>query len=356
MKINHAIIHVFDFISCENTFANEEIDLANKTAKNYVLKHANKALTNIDNKRGSFASNSKFASELQAYYLGERDFVGISHAIAEYLVQQLGMMERTPSTDLLVVDFEEDPQKPTAEMTDEEVEALFKGRENRYFGIFLLEAKQAYMHDLNRGDTGERNDISRHYAILPNPSQKLQSYALIDLRSQAVLFADKKRVIAGEEMWLIPDGLLQCSMEASSKEAFAAVTELVRDVAEEYGANTAVAVSRAKAYMTQRAEAEEIESRGVDVRELAEDVFQDEPALVQRACAVAQARELPERVAMEREAVRRVARTHKLVTDTGITITFPAEYSQGSEFLSFVSNDDGTYSIELKNISSFENK
>ena len=63
MKINHAIIHVFDFISCENTFANEEIDLANKTAKNYVLKHANKALTNIDNKRGSFASNSKFASE-----------------------------------------------------------------------------------------------------------------------------------------------------------------------------------------------------------------------------------------------------------------------------------------------------
>lgn len=356
MKINHAIIHVFDFIACENAFANEEIDLTNKTAKNYVSKHAVKALGSIDNKRGEFSANSHFAAELRAYYQDQRDFVGLSQAIGQYLVEELGHMERTPSTDLLVVDYEDEPQKPTAEMTDEEVEALFQGRANRYFGIFLLESKQAYMHNVGVGETGECNDISRHYAILPNPSQKLQSYAIVDLHTQAVLFADKKRVIAGEECWLIPDKLLQCSMEASSKEAFTAVTELVRDVAEEHGANTAVAVSKAKAYVTRVAEEEGLETTGVNMRQLVDDVFDNNPELAKRAYDVAQARELPERMPLERDAVRRVARSHKIVTDTGITITFPAEYSRNSDYLTFTSNADGKFSIELKNIGSFENK
>ena len=105
MKINHAIIHVFDFIACENVFANEEIDLTNKTAKNYVSKHAVKALGSIDNKRGEFSANSHFAAELRAYYQDQRDFVGLSQAIGQYLVEELGHMERTPSTDLLVVDY-----------------------------------------------------------------------------------------------------------------------------------------------------------------------------------------------------------------------------------------------------------
>ncbi len=356
MKINHAILHVFDFVACENAFSQEEIDLSNKTAKNYVSKHAVKALNSIENNRGTFSETSHFAKELRAYYEGRRDFKGLSQEIGQYLVEQLGHMEHTPSTDVLVVDYEDEPQKPTAEMTDEEVDALFSGRTNRYLGVFLLDSKQAYMHNVGVGETGECNDISRHYAVLPNPSQKLQSYAVIDLRSQAVLFADKKRVIAGEECWLIPDKLLQCSREASSKEAFGAVTELVRDVAEEHGANTAIAVSRAKAYVSRMAQEGDTDAEGVNVHALVQDAFDQNPVLAQRAYEVAQARELPERMSLERDVARRVARNHKIVTDTGITITFPAEYSRNSEYLSFTSSADGTFSIELKNIGSFENK
>ena len=36
MKINHAILHVFDFVSCVNVYAQEELDLASKNAKRYV--------------------------------------------------------------------------------------------------------------------------------------------------------------------------------------------------------------------------------------------------------------------------------------------------------------------------------
>ena len=360
MNINHAILHVFDFVACENTFSAEEIDLADKTTKGYVARLAGKALNDLDAKRGEFSPESRFADELRSYVARELDFVTLSRDIGEYLARELGHMEKPVSCDLLVVDFQDAPVKVVDEMTDEEVAARFEGREDRYLGIIMLESKQAYVHDLGFGEVGERCGIERHRAVLPNPSQKIPTYAVVDLKTFAVRFADKPRTIDGAPKLIVPDGLLQCSIEASSKETFAAVAEVVEAVAEEYGANTAVALSRAKAYVAGPAEGEAGEplpwEEDVDLAELAADVFEDNEALRERFQEVAQAYELPERVTLEREAVRRVAAKHKIRTDTGIEITFPAEYSRNPEYLTFTSEADGTYSIQLKNIGHIENR
>ncbi|MDO4533779.1 MAG: nucleoid-associated protein [Coriobacteriia bacterium] len=352
MNINHAILHVFDFVACENTFSAEEIDLADKTAKGYVARLAGKALNDLDAKRGEFSPESRFADELRSYVARELDFVTLSRDIGEYLARELGHMEKPVSCDLLVVDFQDAPVKVVDEMTDEEVAARFEGREDRYLGVIMLESKQAYVHDLGFGEVGERCGIERHRAVLPNPSQKIPTYAVIDLKTFGVRFADKPRTIDGAPKLIVPDGLLQCSIEASSKENFAAVAEVVEAVAEEYGANTAVVLSRAKAYVSQNAE----EADDVDLEALAEDVFADNEPMRQRFEEVAQAYELPERVTVEREAARRVAAKHKIRTDTGIEITFPAEYSRNPEYLTFTSEADGTYSIQLKNIGHIENR
>ena len=74
MNINNAILHVFDFMSCVNVFAQAPMDLGNKAAKRYVTSQAKRALGNLDSKRGTFAENSLFAEELRAYFRGERDF------------------------------------------------------------------------------------------------------------------------------------------------------------------------------------------------------------------------------------------------------------------------------------------
>ena len=255
MKINHAILHVFDFVSCVNVYAQEELDLSSKNAKRYVTSHAKKALGNIDSKRGEFAENSMFAEELRCYFRGQREFVDLSVQVAEFIAGELGRMEKTESADLLVVDFEDDPDNTVREMTDDEAEAAYRGEGKRYFAFMLLEAKQAYMHEVGYGESGaQRVDIARHHAILPNPSQKVASFAVIESKTLSVSFCDKERAIAGENRWLIPDGLLQCSMEASSKEVFDTVTRIVEEVAEEYGANAAVAVSKAKAYVAENAD------------------------------------------------------------------------------------------------------
>ena len=84
-RINHAILHVFDFVSCVNVFSEEELDLTSKNAKNYVVKHARKALGCIENKHGTFSDDSMFAGELRSYFRGERDFVDLSVQIAQFM-------------------------------------------------------------------------------------------------------------------------------------------------------------------------------------------------------------------------------------------------------------------------------
>lgn len=354
LRINHAILHVFDFTSCVNVFSQGELDLESRLIKGYVSKHVKKAFGNIDNKRGEFAPDSMFASELQAYFAGERNFVDLSVQIAEFISAELGRMSKSESTDLLVVDFEDEEQLQGGSADEEAVTSSFEGRVNCYFGIFLLESRQAFMHSIAYGEDGQPcNEIECHHAILPNPSQKISSFAVINMRSMEVAFQDKKRVIAGEERYLIPDGLLQCSMQASSKEVIDELTRIVEEVATEYGADPVVSLSKAKAYVCDAAE--EGEEADIAPFDLAQEVFEDEP-LRERFVACATEEQLPERVRVEKKAAERITRNHKIRTDTGIEITFPSEYANNPDFIEFASTPNGLISIELKNIGHIENR
>ena len=182
MNINNAILHVFDFVSCVNVFAQVPMDLGNKAAKRYVTSQAKRTLSNLDSKRGTFAENSLFA--------------------------------------------------------------------------------------------------------------------------------------------------------------------------EEFGANTAVALSRAKAYVAENAE----ESDEVDARELGREVFADQPRVAERFEAAVEKGALPERVVVEKAVAKRVTKSHKIRTDTGIELTFPAEYGENSDFIEFFSTPDGRIEIALKNIGAIENR
>ena len=163
------------------------------------------------------------------------------------------------------------------------------------------------------------------------------------METLSVLFCDKPRSIAGEERMLIPEGLLQCSVEASSKEVIETVARIVGEVADEFGANAAVALSKAKAYVSEKADEEEF----LAPWEVGAEVFEDEP--LQRRFEEAVAEEnLPDRVPVEKN--------HKIRTDTGIEITFPSEFAHNSDFIEFVSTPNGLIQIELKNIGSIENR
>ncbi len=335
MKINHAILHVLDFESAVNVFSQCELDLEdNRACRQFVTTHLRRARQSGDNKRATFAEDSAFAGELKNYFFGEREFIDLSQQVAEFISNELARADKAQSTDVLVADFDDDDDV-------------------RWFAVMLLTSKQAFMHEVGTQDGNRVANITRHYAILPNPSQKVQSYCVVRASTMEIGYVDKARKIAGEDRMLIPEGLLQCETGVSGKEAIDTVTRVVEEVAEEHGANTAVALAKVKAAVAEKVEDDE----ELPPWDIVDEVFEDEPVIKDSVRAALTEEKMPERVPVERKQVERAAvRNHKIRTDTGIEISFPAEMGSNSDYIEFVNEPNGLISIELKKISSIENR
>lgn len=334
MNINHAVLHILDFDSGVTVFSQRELELDARTVRSFVTKHLARARSAADNRRGSFAEDSAFAGELKRFFFGEREFMDLSLDVAEFLSQELARADKLESCDVLVADFTDDDDV-------------------RYFAVLLLQSRMAFMHEVENGQSGASCGIARHYAILPSPSQKLASFALVRASTMEVLYQDKKRSIAGEERMLIPDGLLQCSTGVSSKEVIDTVSRIVEEAAEEHGAMASVALAAAKAAIVERVE----EDEDLPPWDVVDEAFEDEPVLrdtIKRALAE---EHVPEHVTVERAQVQRAAvKNQKIRTDTGIEISFPAEMARNPEYINFVNEPNGLISIELKNIGAIENR
>ncbi len=376
MKINHAILHILDFDSAVNVMSERELDFDTRAVRSFVSSHLRRARTSVDNRRASFSEESAFAGELKGYFFGDREFVDLSQQIAEFFAAELAKADKMESTDILVADFDDDDDV-------------------RWFAVLLMASRTAFMHEVAREAGEVRNDIAKRYAILPGPSQKVSSYALVRASSMEAFYVDKKRKIMGEDTFIIPDGilpgpsqkvssyalvrassmeafyvdkkrkimgedtfiipdgLLQCEGGVSGKEVIEAVTRIVEEVAEEHGANTAVALAKAKAAVAEKVEVDE----EIAPWDIAEDIFEDDPVLKERVEERVREERLPERVAVERAVVERApVRNHKIRTDTGIEISFPAEMLKDTDYVQFVNEPNGLISIELRNIGSIENR
>ncbi len=335
MKINHAILHILDFESAVNVMSQRELDLEDsRQARSFVTTHVRRARESGDNKRATFADNSAFGGELKRYFYGEREFIDLSQQIAEFLGAELAKADKAQSCDILVADFDDDDDV-------------------RWFAIMMLASKQAFMHEVGSEGGETVNAIKRHYAILPNPSQKVTSYAVVRASTMEIGYVDKKRKIAGEDVMLIPEGLLQCDTGVSGKEVIDTVTRVVEEVAEEHGANTAVALAKVKAAVAEKVEDDE----ELPPWDIVDEVFEDSPQIKESVRSALAEESLPERVPVERKQVERAAvRNHKIRTDTGIEISFPAEMGSNSDYIEFVNEPNGLISIELKKISSIENR
>lgn len=334
IRLNKAILHVLDANSAISVFSKAELDLEDKPTKSYVQSMCRKALFSTDYRNGTFNSNSEMFKRLSRYFQGTEDFIELSGDIAKFLFGELERADKVNSTDILVADF-------------------LNEDDERHLGVFLLEGRRAFVHEVTQVGEAVSCDIMRHYGVLPGASQKLGSWFLVRAGAMHITFMDKVRSIEGEEVEIIPDELLQCKSEASSRETIDCVTEIVEKVADDYGSNAALALSKAKAYVAENVQESSTFSRAG----LAEEVFsENEPA--QKSFELqADVRHLPKIVSVDKRAVaQKRVRNHRIVTDTGIEVSFPAEYGENTDMIEFSTESNGLISISLKNIGSIENK
>lgn len=349
LKVSQAILHVFDFETGSKYYSEAPLDLENRPTKSYVQRRLRKIVGNAESNHGEFAEDSGFAGELEHYLMGGADFQGFSVQIAEWFWEELRRAEELEQVDLLVADFIDTDAVPVdANSTDAEIDAAFDGPEGkRFFAVVLLPRKQSFVHEI-----GGTNEILRMDTALPNPTAKIDTYVLVDCDSFAIDFHDKERSIGGETIQILPDKFLQCTAAASTQQVFTEVSEIVQDVAEEYGLTPAVEVGRAKAAVAQQADREEV----VAPAEIGRVVFEDRPDVQQVFEERVREAKLPEEAPVRRGVANRLAKNHKIKTDTGIEITFPSDLADKPGYLDFSTGADGTISITIGNVAHIENK
>ena len=333
MMIQKAILHILDFNTNMCILSQKDLDFSSDVVYEYVDKRMIRILQDAGQQTGVFYATSSYQALLQQLVGGQMDFDEFASQTARHLYDILSHCDGPASLDVLVVDFNDD-----ADM--------------RCIGVLLLDNKTAYTHQILDDEGTVYNKLIKHYAILPGTAQKAEAYALIRLNDFSIHFVDKKRKMDGEDVYLLPDKLLQCTSVISSKEAVKVVSKIAEKVAEEHGASTVEALSKAKTYLVENAETAD----SFSPQDLGSDVFGDSPVLQREFEEQVKEAKLPEAVAIEKEYAQKAGRSHKIKTDTGIEITFPSEYIENTDFIQFINNPDGTLSIELKNIGKIVNK
>lgn len=332
MIINNAILHILDYKSDICVFSQQLLDCSNTATVEYIEKHLEKLHKDSGCKSGEFLQESQFANYLTQYKSNAISFIDFSNWIGNILHQKISLADKQESTDLLIVDYiyEDTP----------------------YFAVLILINKSAYTHQVYSDENGIYNEIALHYAILPGTTQKADSFAIINFNTKEISFIDKSKIIDGKRCYVIQQNLLECTSNVSTKEAVKIVKEIATQVAEEYGANPTITVSKAKSYIVENSETAD----SFSTTQLAEAVFSDAPFMKEAFEKKAEEKKIPKDIKIEHQTAIKTSSSHKITTDTGIEITIPVEYFENEKYIEFINNPNGTISIQLKNIGKITNK
>lgn len=266
--------------------------------------------------------------------IGE-NFLSISQEIAQRLYEIMNSNIDISSADLLVVHF--------------------TCKQEEYLGLLKLNFKSEYTHRTLAKEEQNINDIILYKAVLPSQSQRLTEAAIIDLHTMKLSVVEKKYEVNGEKVNYFSYLFLKCSSQLSPKAKLNLVTKAIDKVQREGLGEwqNCEAVMTAKAIIQE----ELAEKGGFVVEELADRIFEEQADLrnafqeeIEKYDMVRQ-----EIVPKSDSTTRKYQKQH-LMTDTGIEIKIPMEQYKNPGRVEFITNEDGTVSLWIKNIGHLEAK
>lgn len=331
ITVKKAILHILDALSGITVYSDEEIDVSDESICAFIINHIEKIYDEPAAREGEFNDASSFKYHLSEYIKGETEFYKFTQFVSEKLYEGISSAEKSMSCDLLIAE---------CNINEKDVMAVLK-----------CDNKMGYTHKVVQENGVVKNEIINHYAILP--SQTISEYAFIGMDDLKIQCRGKKVNIDGESFDLIADVLLDCIYDISAKESFNALHKIAKKVSEENGADSIDTSAKIKQYIAGSiSEAEEY----IEPVEFADAVFEGSPAMRKEFIEKAQEASVPEKVRMNDYISKRAMKNVKIVTDSGIEISFPAEYYRDEEHISIINNDDGTLSIQINNINEIINK
>ena len=322
--LNAAILEVLDQSYDATVVSEETLNIGDPLTEKYVTRHVKKAMNDLRARQGSFLEDSGFLTYVQSYKNEELDLVGFAgNAIAE--LRDFLEREKVYSYDVLLADV--------------------RCEDVPYIVMMLLETQTAYTHYTAEVNGRICNQIVQHHDILPSGTKKIDAFAIIDLLSKKVQYADDTKV-CHEGTELMKDVVLHCTSRPSGQEVIETVTNIVMDVAKEHEADPTMLLPKVKQYIRETS----AEEKPLVASRAAEEIFADDEKMYASFMQKTKEVDLPEETEIPMKAVGRKMKNQKIRTDTGIELSFPVEYFNDPGMIRFVNEEDGTITIHINHI------
>ncbi|MCI8847395.1 MAG: nucleoid-associated protein [Lachnospiraceae bacterium] len=332
IRIKKAIVHILDSTVGMPVLSDGELEFGSEFA-DFLKEHIARVFSGDDGKSCRFYKEESEVYRMLAQY-SDDFFVDASKDMAEFLYSIMNSNIDIPPADLIIV--------------------RFRYGETEYLGLLKMNYKSLYTHrTMALEEGGNTNEIIRHKSILPPESQRLSEAAIIKLDDLSVQVVEKKYEVNGEKTDYFSYLFLKCSSHMSHKSKLSIVTKAVEAVQKEgYGeAGQYEAQMRAKSIIQEELE----EKGGFVVEEIAERIFEEKPELKTAfQDKMEKYNMVKEEVLPQSETTTRKYQKQHLFTDTGIEIKIPMEQYKDPGSVEFITNEDGTVSVLIKNIGHLE--
>ena len=320
--IKKAIIHQFSPDDTELYLADKFLNITPKIEE-YLRKKIERVYSD-EAKTGMFEEDSPFLDLLKD------DLLESSAAIANRWKEEFVISENQKTNDLIFIEF-------SKEGID-------------HFAFLRIALRETLIHLGGEVD----NPIKLTQNNLPGFGTGADEALVINLQSRKYYLIEKRIKYNGSFLNYFSDALLQVAPKISPKKSIKEIEKTANRIAENFNQDDFQFQSKVKSAIFNQLE----EKNELSPEELANDLFDSN--LTARLSFVDQVKEaIPEPVRFDEiDASRQLKKfeNQKLSLSNGIELLVPNHVYEDAESVEFIQNDNGTYSILIKNIEDIQSK
>ena len=320
--VKKAIIHQFSPADTELLLADKFLNITPKIEE-YLRKKIERVYSD-DAKTGVFYPENVFLAQLSD------DLLETSVTVAKLWQEEFSVSENQKTNDLIFVQFDK-----------EGVE---------HFAFLRIALRETLTHLGGELD----NPIKLTQNNLPGFGTGADEALVINLKSRKYHLIEKRIKYNGAFLNYMSDNLLQVNPTISAKKSIKALEKTAQKVAESFNKDDFQFQSKVKSSLFKNLE----ENDELSPEKLADDLFDSN--LTARLTFIDQVKEaIPEPVKFDEidsSRQKKKFENQKLSLSNGIELIVPNNIYQDAESVEFIQNDNGTYSILIKNIEDIQNK
>ena len=336
IRIKNAIVHILDSAIGMPVLSDTVLSFGSDMA-DFLEEHIYKTILSDDIKKCRFVEEESEAFNIiKAYKEGGTEFIPMSKSIGELLYGIMNANIDIPAGDLFVVEFEINQISQLA--------------------LLKMNFKECYTHSTMSDGNENINTIMKYRSILPGSGSRLSEAAIIKLDDMTVKLVEKKYDVNGQKVNYFSKLFLNCTTKLSQKAKLAIVEKAVESVQKEFFNESEQFEEKMKAKSVIHNEIEEQGS--ISIPEVAAKIFEDKADLREKFKEKIEKYNINEQELIEpqNEATTKKFGKQHLTTDTGIEIKIPMEQYNSTENIEFITNEDGTISVLIKNIGHITSK